>query len=281
MEDDATELVASTVADAAHYLDVALGASRRLHESTTTTTTTSTTSPSHLFFTLNVYRNHSGGTVIIPTPPWNGEAALSHHLEESHPDDKVIGSSVGGSSSLIKADAHFHFGAVVEPQGHRGVHDKCVEIQMPPCRRCGNEVVIEKTTRRMERISLDAISPTDLYPSNLPMPTARCLRSHQADVKKETSYNFGFAENLSTRPRFPRFIKDTKHIQCRHCKDEVDRIALMEFLRLEHECEMQSNARRGVIKARKAKDGRKVREPLTHSTPLKTSPLPPRANRSA
>lgn len=66
MEDDATELVAATVADAAHYLDVALGASRRLHESSTTTTTT-TTSAGHLFFTLNVYRNHSGGAVIIPS----------------------------------------------------------------------------------------------------------------------------------------------------------------------------------------------------------------------
>lgn len=175
---------------------------------------------------------------------------------------------------------HFHFGAVVEPQGNESVHDKCVEIQMPPCRRCENEVIIEKTTKRTERILLDALSPADLYASSLPTPTSRCLRRHQTDPK-EASYNIGFAENLSTRPQVPRFIKDAKHIQCRHCKDEVDRIALMEFLRLEHECEMQSNARRGIVKARRAKYGRKVREPLTHSTPLKTSPLPPRANRSA
>ncbi|EUB60953.1 kinesin family member 26 [Echinococcus granulosus] len=61
VEDDTTELVAATMVDAAHYLDVALGASRRLHESATTTTT-----PGHLFFTLNVYRNHSSGTVTTP-----------------------------------------------------------------------------------------------------------------------------------------------------------------------------------------------------------------------
>uniref|UniRef100_A0A0R3XDC5 Polyprotein n=1 Tax=Hydatigena taeniaeformis TaxID=6205 RepID=A0A0R3XDC5_HYDTA len=61
-EDDTTELVATTVADAAHYLDMALSASKRLHESTITAP-----SPGHLFFTLNVYRNHPGGTVIVPS----------------------------------------------------------------------------------------------------------------------------------------------------------------------------------------------------------------------
>nr|CDS21798.1 kinesin protein [Echinococcus granulosus] len=231
VEDDTTELVAATMVDAAHYLDVALGASRRLHESATTTTT-----PGHLFFTLNVYRNHSSGTVTTP---------------------------------------------IVKPQGSGIVHDKCVEIQMPPCRRCGIDLTIEKSIRRMEQISVDVSSPSDLYVSDIPTPTARCSRRYQKSMKKETINDFGFAENLSTRPRFPRFIKDAKHIQCRHCKDEVDRIALMEFLRLEHECEMQGNTRRKIVKTRKEKNRRKIGEPLTHSTPLKTSPLPCRDNHSA
>ncbi|KAM7536142.1 hypothetical protein Aperf_G00000101339 [Anoplocephala perfoliata] len=61
-DDETTELVAATVAEAAHYLDAALEFSRRLQESSDTSKT-----PGHLFFTFHVYRNHSGVSVTIPS----------------------------------------------------------------------------------------------------------------------------------------------------------------------------------------------------------------------
>ncbi|KAM3181580.1 hypothetical protein ACTXT7_014090 [Hymenolepis weldensis] len=57
LDDDKTELVAATVAEAAHYLDIALEVSRRHYEASG-----SSKSPRHLFFALNIYRNHSGAS---------------------------------------------------------------------------------------------------------------------------------------------------------------------------------------------------------------------------
>lgn len=59
-EVDATELVAATVAEAAHYLDVALDASRRLNEASI-----AAEGPAHFFFTFNVYRNYTGGAASV------------------------------------------------------------------------------------------------------------------------------------------------------------------------------------------------------------------------
>ncbi|VDN96862.1 unnamed protein product [Rodentolepis nana] len=62
LDDEKTELVAATVAEAAHYLDIALEVSRRHHE-----VSGSAKSQRHLLFTFNIYRSHSGLSATAPS----------------------------------------------------------------------------------------------------------------------------------------------------------------------------------------------------------------------
>lgn len=62
LDDEKTELIAATVAEAAHYLDIALEVSRRHYE-----VSGSSKSPRHLFFAFNIYRSHSGASATAPS----------------------------------------------------------------------------------------------------------------------------------------------------------------------------------------------------------------------
>lgn len=165
-----------------------------------------------------------------------------------------------------------NFGIFFKPKSKAKMYDKCVEIHTATCIKCENGVHFEEDAKgNFGGATLEAV------PTSMPHIKASSLppmHKHRVYVKSKRECHISFSEDQSNRQHCPRFIKDTKHIQCRFCKNEIDRIALLEFMRLERECEVQSNYETDISKTRTAKPGLRVGEPLTHSTPLKSSPMP-------
>ena len=186
-----------------------------------------------------------------------------------------MGSSTSKLTFFLRS--HFdldklNFRIFVRPKSKVKTHDKCVEIHVATCKRCDNSVRFhEDAEEKFQGVSIEAVPSLMPQVKSASLPPTRHSRRHQM---ARPNCHVSFSEAQANRRCCPRFIKDTKHIQCRFCKNEIDRIALLEFMRLERECEIQNNKEKDISKLGMTKSGLRIGEPLTHSTPLKSSPLP-------
>uniref|UniRef100_A0A5K3EGU6 Kinesin motor domain-containing protein n=1 Tax=Mesocestoides corti TaxID=53468 RepID=A0A5K3EGU6_MESCO len=101
-DDEATELVATNVVEAARYLDMALAASKRLHDVhlNALPAATTNTSVGHLFFTFHIYRNFSGGVVTASNKIEHRQLNLIELMVTTESEVEQKGSAIPRNSTI-------------------------------------------------------------------------------------------------------------------------------------------------------------------------------------